>query len=162
MKIDNKEYNSILLNNPLYIDINLHRAKIYNRQLKHDLALKELKILRKVAEIKRDKHHSSSVLASVFEEEAQIELCNGETDEFEDKILDAITIRQTEMGQYNILNAIAYSNLFKFMMNLDDMETAMEYHFKATEIFSRFPSDHPNFWVIHLSNALIYFKNEET
>ena len=36
------------------------------------------------------------------------------------------------MGKYNILNAIAYSNLFKFMLNLDDMETALEYHLKAT------------------------------
>jgi hypothetical protein len=41
------------------------------------MALKELKILKKVAEIRRNKHHSSSILASVFEEEAQIELCNG-------------------------------------------------------------------------------------
>jgi hypothetical protein len=68
LKVDNKAYNTILVSNPLYIEINLHRAKIYNRQLKHDMALKELRILKKVAEIRRDKHHSSSVLASVFEE----------------------------------------------------------------------------------------------
>ena len=77
MKVNNKEYNTVLVNNPLYIEINLHRAKIFNRQLKHDIALKELKLLKKIAEIKRDKHHSSSTLASVFEEEAQIELCTG-------------------------------------------------------------------------------------
>ena len=64
------------------------------------------------------------------------------------------------MGKYNIQNAISYSNLFKFMLNLGDMETALDYHLKATEIFSRFPADHPNFWVIHLSNAMVYFKQE--
>ena len=77
--MDNKEYNKIFVNNPLYIEINLNRAKIYNRQLKHDIALKELKMLKKVAELRRDKHHNSSLLASVFEEEAQILLCTGET-----------------------------------------------------------------------------------
>lgn len=66
LKVDNKQYNSVFVSNPLYIEINLHKAKIFNRQMKHDLALKELKVLKKVAQIRRDKHHNSSLLASVF------------------------------------------------------------------------------------------------
>ncbi len=65
------------------------------------------------------------------------------------------------MGKYNIPNAISYSNLFKFMLNINDFETAKDYHLKATEIFSRFPVDHPNFWIIHLSNALVFFRQQE-
>lgn len=47
------------------------------------------------------------------------------------------------------------------MFSCNDIDTALMYHLKATEIFSRFPNDHPNFWVIHLSNAMIYFKKNE-
>ena len=36
------------------------------------------------------------------------------------------------MGKYNIPNAVAYSNLFKFMENLNDHETALKYHLQAT------------------------------
>ena len=59
-------------------------------------------------------------------------MCTGETVGFEDKILEAIAIREVEMGKYNISNAVAYSNLFKFMFNLNDIETATNYHLKAT------------------------------
>lgn len=120
MKADTKEYNSILVNNPLYIEIKLHRAKIFNRQLKHDLALKELTLLRKVAEIRKETYQNSSLLAMVFEEEAQVKLCSGETETFEENILNAIDIREGEMGRFNIPNAVSYCNLFKFMLNLND------------------------------------------
>jgi hypothetical protein len=40
VKIDNAEYNKILINSPIYMDIIMHKVKIFNRQLKHDLALK--------------------------------------------------------------------------------------------------------------------------
>ena len=36
------------------------------------------------------------------------------------------------MGKYNIPNAVAYSNLFKFMMNINDYDNAIKYHFQAT------------------------------
>lgn len=131
MKADTKEYNSILVNNPLYIEIKLNRAKIFNRQLKHDLALKELTLLRKVAEIRKETYQNSSLLAMVFEEEAQVKLCSGETEAFEENILNAIDIREGEMGRFNIPNAVSYSNLFKFMLNLNDEATALKYHLQA-------------------------------
>ena len=36
------------------------------------------------------------------------------------------------MGKFNIPNAVAYSNLFKFMENINDHEMAMKYHLTAT------------------------------
>jgi hypothetical protein len=159
LKVDNKAYNAVYVNNPLYIEINLHKAKIFNRQLKHDIALKELKVLKKVAELRRDKHHNSTLLAAVFEEEAQIELCAGDKENFEGKLTEAIAIREVEMGKYNVPNAITYSNLFKFMLSCNDKETALKYHLLAVEIFSRFPADHPNFWIVHFCNALLYFSD---
>lgn len=65
------------------------------------------------------------------------------------------------MGQFNIPNAISYANLFKYLIALNDFEEAMAYHFKATEIFSRFSPDHPNAWVIHMSNGIILEQKKE-
>jgi len=47
------------------------------------------------------------------------------------------------------------------MRYLNDFEEAMKYHYKATEIFSRFPPDHPNAWIIHLSNGLTFHKKRQ-
>ena len=54
MKDNNTSYNKIFINNPLYLEISLYRAKVYNRQLKHDLALKEINNVKKVAKMRRD------------------------------------------------------------------------------------------------------------
>ena len=40
LKVDSKQYNLVFVNHPLYAEINIFKAKIFNRQLKHDLALK--------------------------------------------------------------------------------------------------------------------------
>jgi hypothetical protein len=65
------------------------------------------------------------------------------------------------MGKYNIPNAISYSNLYKHLRNLNDSEDAAGYHFKAMEIFARFPSDHPSSWILHFSNGLAFFEKGE-
>jgi hypothetical protein len=70
VKVDNKEYNKVLMNSPTYMDINLHKVKVFNRQLRHDLALRELKIIKKVAKIKIDNEYNSSLLATIYEEQA--------------------------------------------------------------------------------------------
>lgn len=44
---------------------------------------------------------------------------------------------------------------------MNDYDEALSYHIKATEIFSRFPSDHPNAWIINLSNGLTFLENKE-
>lgn len=44
---------------------------------------------------------------------------------------------------------------------MNDYDEALSYHFKASEIFSRFPSDHPNAWVIHLSNSLVFHQKND-
>ena len=84
-------------------------------------------------------------------------VCMGETVSFEEYITRAIEIREEEMGKYNIPNAISYSNLYKHLRNLNDSEEAANYHFKAMEIFARFPSDHPSSWILHFSNGLAFF-----
>lgn len=65
------------------------------------------------------------------------------------------------MGKYNIPNAISFSNLFKYLKYTNDFENAIKYHQKSTEIFSRFPPDHPNTWVLHLSNGLIFYQRRQ-
>lgn len=159
--MDNKEYNSLFLNHPYYMEVGLQKVKVFNKQLKHDLALKELHILKKIAKIKVDNMHSRTILATIYEEEAEVLVCLGETLSFEDYIKRAIEIRTEEIGKYNIPNAIAYANLYKYMRGLNDSEDALKYHHRATEIFSRFPSDHPNAWVIHLSNALYFHEKKD-
>jgi tetratricopeptide (TPR) repeat protein len=86
----------------------------------------------------------------------------GETVSFESYITRAIDIRSEEMGKFNIPNAVCYANLYKHMMALQDSEDATSYHHQATEIFSRFPSDHPSAWIIHLSNGLFFYEKRST
>lgn len=52
VKIDSKEYNNVFMGHPYYMEITLLKAKVFNRQLRHDLALKELQIARKIAKLK--------------------------------------------------------------------------------------------------------------
>ena len=39
--------------------------------------------------------------------------------------MKAVEIREREMGKFNIPNAIAYSNLFKYMQAVNDSESAL-------------------------------------
>jgi tetratricopeptide (TPR) repeat protein len=71
-----------------------------------------------------------------------------------------VELREKAMGKYNIPNAISFSNLFKYLRYTNDFENSVKYHQKSTEIFSRFPSDHPNAWVLHLSNGIIFFQRK--
>lgn len=66
LKVDNKQYNSVFVNHPLHAEINICKAKIFNRQLKHDLALKELSFLKKIVEKQAEKNHQISVLATLY------------------------------------------------------------------------------------------------
>jgi tetratricopeptide (TPR) repeat protein len=157
VKMDTQEYNNIFMNHPYYMDISIQKVKIFNRQLKHDLALKELQISKKIAKLKVEHLHSRTVLATIYEEQAAILICLGETVSFEEYLTKAISIREEEIGKFNIPNAISYSNLYKYLRVLNDAEDALAYHHKAVEIFARFPSDHPNAWIIHLSNGLYFF-----
>jgi hypothetical protein len=56
------------MQSPIYLDISLHKVKIFNRQLKHDLALKELKIIKQLAKRKIGKEEGGGLLASIYEE----------------------------------------------------------------------------------------------
>lgn len=100
-------------------------------------------------------------MATVYDEQAAVLICLGETVSFEDCLTRAIAIREEEMGKFNIPNAIAYSNLYKYLRVLNDPEDAIAYHHQAVEIFSRFPSDHPHAWIVHLSNGLHFFEMGE-
>ena len=71
-----------MMNHPYYMDISLQKVKIFNRQLKHDLALRELTIIKKIAKRKIDNMHSKTILANIYEENAQILICQGETVSF--------------------------------------------------------------------------------
>jgi predicted O-linked N-acetylglucosamine transferase (SPINDLY family) len=82
------------MGHPYYIDISLLKVKIFNRQLKHDLALKELKIAHRIVKLKAENMHSKGLLATVYEEMAAVLVCMGETVSFEEYITRAIEIRE--------------------------------------------------------------------
>ena len=52
MKKDEDKYYKIYHNNDTYLEIKLHRAKIYLRQLNHDLSLKDVHDVKKYLDIK--------------------------------------------------------------------------------------------------------------
>lgn len=54
------------MNHPYYTEIVLSKVKIFNRQLKHDLALKELQIIKKIAKRSGDASHSKHNLATIY------------------------------------------------------------------------------------------------
>ena len=58
------------------------------------------------------------------------------------------------MGKYNIPNAISLCTLFKYLLFIQDKDTAEDYLLESNEIFSQFASDHPNIWVQLASSAL--------
>jgi hypothetical protein len=75
--MDTKDYNNIFMNHPYYMEISIQKVKIFNRQLKHDLALKELRISKKIAKMKIENMHSKVILAAIYEEQAAILICMG-------------------------------------------------------------------------------------
>lgn len=67
-------------------------------------------------------------------------------------------MRERALGRYNIPNAICYANLARHMICMQDLATAESYHFQATELFSKWSADHPNSWIVMLSNGLCLSK----
>jgi tetratricopeptide (TPR) repeat protein len=159
IKFNDPEYDKVLMRHPLYLEISILRAKVYNRQQRHHLALKELQMLQRL--VKLQKPYNVTLLANLEEEEAEILVCLGETQNFESCVLRSVQLREQAMGRFNIPNAISFSNLFKYLRYTNDFESSVKYHQKSTEIFSRFPPDHPNAWVMHLSNGLIFFQRKQ-
>ena len=54
------------MDHPYYLEINLHKVKIFSRQFKHDIALKEIQILKKLTKIKVSKSHSRTLMATIY------------------------------------------------------------------------------------------------
>lgn len=60
------------------------------------------------------------------------------------------------MGKYNTPNAICYCDMFNSLINVQGIKKAKRYLKKAEEIFLRFPSNHPCFWIYQASTAFLY------
>lgn len=45
--------------------------------------------------------------------------------------------------------------MFRYMLLMGDLESAQSYLDEAMKIFSHFSVDHPNSWIIFLSNSLL-------
>ena len=60
------------------------------------------------------------------------------------------------MGEYNIFNAVSYCNYAKYLMLLNELESASKNLARAVQIFSCLSNDHPINWVIHFSNGIYY------
>ena len=68
-----------VLKHPLFADINLCKAKVFNHQMRHDLALRELNLLAKSV----NTSGSLELLPIIWEEQAEILFCQGATLKFE-------------------------------------------------------------------------------
>lgn len=60
------DYDRVLMHHPIFLEISMLRAKVYNRQQKHDLALKELQMLQRL--VKLHKPFNVTLLANLEEE----------------------------------------------------------------------------------------------
>jgi tetratricopeptide (TPR) repeat protein len=63
IKANEPEYDHVLMKHPLYLEISILRAKVYNRQQKHQLALKELQMLQRL--VKLQKPYNATLLANL-------------------------------------------------------------------------------------------------
>lgn len=73
----------------------------------------------------------------------------------------AISIREKQMGQYNLFNAVGYCNYAKYLMLLNELKSAAENLAKAVQIFSCLSNDHPINWVVHFANGVFYEQKNE-
>ena len=64
------------------MEIELFKCKIYNRQMQHDLALTSIKNLRDIGKRKLKDPAGVGYLADIYEEMANILVCQGDTIKF--------------------------------------------------------------------------------
>jgi hypothetical protein len=121
--------------------------------MRHDLALRELDLLAKNV---GNWPGSQQLLADIWEEKAEVLFCRGAIIEFEQLLVKAVEFRSQMMGRYNMHNAISFEKLSMFARLLGDQKDACFFHASAVEVFSRFSGNHPNAWLLHLSNALLF------
>lgn len=102
-----------------------------------------------------DGYECHNLLASVYEQMAQVYASKGES-EFFGYFEKAIGLRQRQMGQYNLFNAVSYCNYAKYLMMINQTLIAEQNLSNAVQIFSCMSNDHPINWVIHFANGIFY------
>ncbi len=102
-----------------------------------------------------DGYECHNLLAAVYEQMAEVHASKGSNDFF-GFFEKAIKIREKQMGQYNLFNAVSYCNYAKYLMMINQTKAAEENLAQAVQIFSCLSNDHPINWVIHFSNGIFY------
>jgi hypothetical protein len=91
----------------------MHRAKIYLKQLNHDLFLKDLNEVKATINTKTDNNHNHTLLADIHELLA--ENLSTSKDNFEVEFRNAIELRERQVGAINLPNAITCCNFAKYL-----------------------------------------------
>ena len=91
------------------------------KQLKHDLCLKEIDNIKDIVSKKPELKQSHSILADILELEGQNCIYMKTNDNFDHYFLDAIKMREKQLGAYNLANAIALANYSKYLIISGDL-----------------------------------------
>lgn len=94
-------------------------------------------------------------MASLLEEKGFTSGLDKEKKDLTAFILKAIALREKQIGEINMPNAISYCTMAKFMSIRGKITEAEKYLNKAIKIFSKFPSNHPNIWIPYLIKSLL-------
>lgn len=96
------------------LEIKLHRSKIYLKQLNHDLSLKDLESISRSIEKMTDQKDNHSMLADVYEVRAENIIAKSGA--FDGEFEKALKLRQKQIGEYNLANAVTYCNYAKYLI----------------------------------------------
>jgi predicted Zn-dependent protease len=93
VKKEDKKYEKLLNSSPIYIKITLCKAKIYNRQLNHDLALNSINEIKDIVKKKLTNADGVGYLADIYAELGNTYALKKKCVKFEEYYLKAINSR---------------------------------------------------------------------
>ena len=73
--------------------------------------------------VKMDGYECHNLLAAVYEQFAEVYASKGSSDFF-NYFEKAISLREKQMGQYNLFNAVSYCNYAKYLLLINQTEAA--------------------------------------
>ena len=118
------------------------------------MSLKDISVVKEVLNQKME-NLSHTILADIYELEAENAAMNQQMYDFDYYFTEAISLRENQIGIYNIANAICYCNYAKYLIIFKDIPKAEQCLEKAVEIFSHFSDDHPIKWLLMYCYAIL-------
>lgn len=117
------------------------------------MSLKDLDSMKSSIEKKIDQKDNHSLLADIYEIRAEnLIASNGN---FESEFYKALKLRERQIGEINLANAVTYCNFAKYLILVKEFEEAEAMLHKALEIFSCFSEEHPITWLVLYCTGLL-------